>query len=51
MPETRPSGSPEGLAPIAFVYSQPEASVLVATLRAYGIQAFAFDQDTIYVAP
>jgi hypothetical protein len=41
----------DGLTPIAFVYSQPEASVIVATLRAYGIQAFAFDQDTIYVAP
>ena len=51
MPERAPSDSPAGLVPIAFVYSQPEASVLVATLRAYGIQAFAFDQDTIYVAP
>ena len=51
MPETAPSDPVEGLVPIAFVYSQPEAWVLVATLRAYGIQAFAFDQDTIYVAP
>ena len=51
MPETAPSDPAEGLVPIAFVYSQPEASVLVATLRAYGIRAFAFDQDTIYVAP
>jgi hypothetical protein len=49
MPET--ADPRDGLKPIAFVYSQPEASVIVATLRAYGIQAFAFDQDTIYVAP
>jgi hypothetical protein len=51
MPEPGPPDAPYGLDPIAFVYSQPEASVLVATLRAYGIQAFAFDQNTIYVAP
>ena len=51
MPEPEAADPADGLAPIAFVYSQPEASVLVATLRAYGIQAFAFDQDTIYVAP
>jgi hypothetical protein len=51
MPEPNPAAAPEGLVPIAFVYSQPEASVLVATLRAYGLHAFAFDQDTLYVAP
>src|SRR5688572_6092044 len=39
------------LAPIAYVYSQPEASVLIATLRAYGFAAMSLDQDTIYVAP
>jgi hypothetical protein len=42
---------PDATAPIAFVYSQPEASVLVCTLRAYGIIAFAFDYGTISVMP
>ena len=51
MPEAEEADLRDGLTPIAFVYSQPEASVLVATLRAYGIPAFAFDQDTIYAAP
>ena len=46
MPE-RPSGA----AVIAIVYSQPEARVLVCTLRAHGIAAFAFDSGTISVAP
>jgi hypothetical protein len=46
MPE-RPSGA----AVIAFVYSQPEARVLVCTLRAHGIAAFAFDSGTISAAP
>ena len=51
MPDSDRADAPEGLVPIAIVYSQPEASVLTATLRAYGVQAFAFDQDTLYVAP
>ena len=45
-PECRP-----GAAVIAFVYSQPEARVLVCTLRAYGIAAFAFDEGTISANP
>jgi hypothetical protein len=36
---------------IAFVYSQPEARVLICTLRAYGFAAFAFDAGTISVVP
>jgi hypothetical protein len=44
-----PDGEATGLAVIAFVYSQPEAAVLVCTLRAYGFAAFAFDSGTISV--
>jgi hypothetical protein len=43
-----PGGAP---VPIAFVYSLSEAAVLVCTLRAYGIFAFAFDYGTVSVAP
>lgn len=48
MPET---DRPPRAAVIAFVYSQPEARVLVCTLRAYGIAAFAFDEGTISAMP
>ena len=43
--------APDAFVPVAYVYSQPEASVLLATLRAYGIFALTRDQDTIYAAP
>jgi hypothetical protein len=51
MPDTKSSAAPAALVPIARVYSQPEAAVLFATLRAYGFAAFRFDTDTIYVNP
>ena len=43
--------APDGFVPIATVYSLPEASVLVATLRAYGIAAVTLNQGTISVDP
>jgi hypothetical protein len=48
---SEPEGAPNAVAIIAFVYSQPEALVLVCALRAYGIAAFAFDYGTISVVP
>lgn len=42
---------PDRLVPIAFVYSLPEAVVLVCTLRAYGIMAYHFDYWTLSIAP
>jgi hypothetical protein len=45
------AAQPGELVPIASVYSQPEAAVLFATLRAYGFLAFRFDDDTLYVSP
>jgi hypothetical protein len=37
--EAPPETFPDGFVPTAFVYSRPEAAVLEATLRAYGIAA------------
>ena len=43
--------SADGFEAIAVVYSQPEAAVLLATLRAYGIFALPKNQAHISVAP
>jgi hypothetical protein len=48
MAEAAASG---GFAPIAIVYSLPEASVLIATLSAYGFAAVTLNQGTISVDP
>ena len=50
-PAPGPGTVPDGFAPIALVYSLPEASVLLATLHAYGIMAFAHSQATVSVLP
>ncbi|MEA3003115.1 MAG: hypothetical protein QOH81_1903 [Sphingomonadales bacterium] len=47
-PATDPT---DGFEPIAIVYSMPEATVLLATLRAYGIFALARNQQHISAAP
>ena len=50
MPE--PVSDPiDGFEPIAVVYSQPEATVLLATLRAYGIFALPKNQAHIAIVP
>jgi hypothetical protein len=50
MPE--PASDPiDGFEPIAIVYSIPEAMVLLATLRAYGIFALPRNHGHISVAP
>jgi hypothetical protein len=41
----------DGFEPIAIVHSMPEATVLLATLRAYGIFALARNQRHISAAP
>ena len=46
-----PAEAADGFAPIALVYSLPEASVLLATLHAYGIAALAHSQGTVSVLP
>ena len=46
-----PEGAPDGFAPIALFYSLPEASVLLATLHAYGIAAVAHSRATVSVLP
>jgi hypothetical protein len=50
MPETASDPS-DGFETIAIVYSQPEAAVLLATLRAYGIFALPKNQAHISVVP
>ncbi|HEX5185122.1 MAG TPA: hypothetical protein VFW19_18460 [Allosphingosinicella sp.] len=50
MPE--PASDPiDGFERIAIVYSQPEAAVLLATLRAYGILALPKNQAHISILP
>ena len=54
MPDEAPlpaEAAADGFVPIATVYSLPEASVLAATLAAYGIPAIAHSQGTISVLP
>ena len=43
--------SPDGFEPVAIVHSMPEAAVLLATLRAYGIQALPRNQAHISITP
>jgi len=50
MPDTAAPGL-DGFEPIAIVCSMPEASVLAATLRAYGIHAMARNQWHVSIAP
>jgi hypothetical protein len=50
MPE-RASDPIDGFETIAVVYSQPEAAVLLATLRAYGIFALPKNQAHIAIVP
>jgi hypothetical protein len=50
MPEAA-SDPIDGFEVIAVVYSQPEAAVLLATLRAYGIFALPKNQAHIAIAP
>ena len=50
MPDSA-SGPTDGFAPIAIVWSMPEATVLVATLQAYGILALPRNQHHLSIAP
>jgi hypothetical protein len=50
MPDAAPPETfADGFVPIAFVYSRPEAAVLEATLRAYGIAAFVRNEGHVAV--